>query len=273
MRPPHDSSDFIPNFMKKIILFAVSLAATAVAFAAQPAPIKALLITGGGFHDYTAQTKTLTAGLAKRVNLDLTVVQEGTTREHKHSIYANPEWAKGYDVIIHNECFGMVADKEFVERVAAPHKAGVPAVILHASAHSYRHAPTDEWRHVVGIKSMSHEKSRDLVVQVLQPNHPVMRGFPDNWADPMDELYKVEQTWSGFVPLAKAYGEETKKDHPVIWLNTHGQSRVFTTTLGHLDATMQTDVYLDLVARGLLWAVGKLTDDGKPAPGYGPAEN
>jgi hypothetical protein len=33
---------------------------------------------------------------------------------------------------------------------------------------------------------------------------------------------------------------------------------------------MKTDVYLDLVARGLLWAIGKLGDDGKPLPGYGP---
>jgi hypothetical protein len=26
--------------------------------------------------------------------------------------------------------------------------------------------------------------------------------------------------------------------------------------------------YLDLVTRGLLWATGHLTDDGKPAAGY-----
>ena len=36
------------------------------------------------------------------------------------------------------------------------------------------------------------------------------------------------------------------------------------------DAVMKSDEYLDLVARGLLWSVGKLGDDGKPAQGYGP---
>jgi hypothetical protein len=31
---------------------------------------------------------------------------------------------------------------------------------------------------------------------------------------------------------------------------------------------MQDPLYLDLVTRGLLWACGKLGDDGKPHPGY-----
>jgi hypothetical protein len=33
---------------------------------------------------------------------------------------------------------------------------------------------------------------------------------------------------------------------------------------------MSTDVYLDLVTRGMLWACDKLDDSGKPKPGYGP---
>jgi uncharacterized protein len=257
--------------MKKFLLLVSALALMASGVAAEkPKPIKALLVTGGGSHDYDAQRKTLTEGLTKRLNLDLTVVQEGTTREHRMSIYEKADWAKGYDVIIHNECFGMVADKEFVERVAAPHKAGVPAVILHASVHSYRNAPTDEWRQVIGQRSMSHEGRHDLEVKSLDSNSPVMRGFPQVWPDAMDELYKIEKAWPNVVPLAKAYGVETKQDHVVIWLNTYGKGRSFVTTLGHFDATMKTDVYLDLVARGLLWAVGKLGDDGKPQAGYGP---
>jgi type 1 glutamine amidotransferase len=248
------------------LLFLAACAAAAEA----PRAIKALLVTGGGFHDYDAQRKTLTAGLTRRLNLDLTVVQEGTTREHRMSIYEKADWARGYDVVIHNECFGLVADKDFVERVAAPHKAGVPAVILHASVHSFRNAPTDEWRQVIGQRSMSHESRRDLAVKVLQPDNPVMRGSPAAWTSSADELYKIERTWPGIVPLAKAYGEETKQEHVVVWLNTYGQGRSFVTTLGHFDATMRTDEYLDLVARGLLWAVGKLGADGRPLPGYGP---
>jgi uncharacterized protein len=254
--------------MKKFFLLCLSLAALTTFAAEKPKPLKALLVTGGGFHDYTAQTKTLVEGLTARLNIEITALQEGTTREHKHSVYSSADWAKGYDVVIHNECFGMVNDREFVERVAAPHKEGLPAVILHASVHSYRNAPTDEWRMVVGQRSMSHEGRRDLLVKTLKADHPVMSGFPAEWADPQDELYKIEKTWPDVVPLAKAYGQETKQDHVVVWLNTYGKGRSFVTTLGHYDATMKTDAYLDLVARGLLWACGKLGEDGKPLPGY-----
>jgi uncharacterized protein len=258
---------------KPASLFVAVLLILTVGFAAaaeKAKPIKALMVAGGGFHDYPAQVGILVEGITKRTNIEWTVVLEGTAREHKSSVYATADWAKGYDVVVHNECYGMVADKEFVERVAQPHKDGVPAVILHASVHSYRNAPTDEWRQVLGMKSMSHEARRDLMVNTVKADHPVMKGFPEKWPDAQDELYKIEQTWPTVTPLAQSYGQETKKDHVVIWLNTYGKGKSFVTTLGHTNETMKSDVYLDLVTRGLLWAVGKLKDDGTPVPGYGP---
>jgi len=48
------------------------------------------------------------------------------------------------------------------------------------------------------------------------------------------------------------------------------KSKVFATTLGHNNATMEAPVYLDLVTRGLLWACDKLNEDGTPKAGYGP---
>jgi type 1 glutamine amidotransferase len=248
-------------------LLAGGLAGTAVA--AEPVqPIRALLITGGEFHDFTAQKKILTEGISARANVVWTVVQEGTTREHRLSRYERADWAGGFDVVVHNECFGLVDDRAFVERVAAPHQHAVPAVILHASVISYRNAPTDAWREVIGQRSMGHEDRRDLVVQRMPGDHPVMKGFPATWPDAQDELYKIEKTWPGVVPLAKAWGEETRREHVVVWLNTIGGTRVFVTTLGHTNATMQSSVYLDLVARGLLWACSRLGDDGRPLPGY-----
>ena len=55
----------------------------------------------------------------------------------------------------------------------------------------------------------------------------------------------------------------------VVWTNEYnGKAKVFGTTLGHNNATVQDPRYLDLVTRGLLWSTGHLTDDGKPAAGY-----
>jgi len=107
----------------------------------------------------------------------------------------------------------------------------------------------------------------------INRKHPVMQGFPDGWIDTKDELYKNEKMWPDTVPLAKSYGKDTKKDHVVIWTNTYGKGKIFATTLGHGNHTMQDPVYLDLITRGLLWSCGKLQDDGKPAAGYGPKKS
>jgi type 1 glutamine amidotransferase len=254
--------------------FAAALLATSVS---AQAPLKVLMVTGGCCHDYEKQKVILADGISARANVEFTIVHEEgpkgkADKEHKVSIYEKDDWAKGYDVVLHNECFGAVTDVAFVERIAKPHFDGVPAVMLHCSAHSYRMAQTDAWRHALGQRSMSHEKNRDLLVKNIAPEHPVMKGFPMEWLDKADELYKNEELFPGFVPLAKAYGEDTKKDHNLIWVNTNGQGKVFGTTMGHNNSTMEAPVFLDLVSRGLLWACGKLDAEGKPVAGYGPKQ-
>jgi uncharacterized protein len=250
--------------------FAIVLLASSLAgFAADSVkPLKALLVCGGCCHDYAKQKHILEDGIKKRANVEFTIVHEGSERTNRISIYEKPNWWSGYDVIVHDECFGFVEDNKFVEGITAAHKAGVPAVMLHCSEHSYRKASTDEWRKLLGISSFSHEARHDLTVKNLKPEHPVMKGFPMEWLDKDDELYKNEKLWPNMIPLAQAYGVDTKKDHVCIWLNKYEDARVFVTTLGHNNTTVSSDVYVDLVTRGLLWACDKLADDGKPKPGY-----
>lgn len=142
--------------------------------------------------------------------------------------------------------------------VFAPCGFGSRHHLLHCSTHSYRAADTDEWRKTLGQSSYSHEARRDLVVENLAPENLIMKGFPLKWDDASDELYKNEKLWPNVVPLARAHGQDTKKDHVDIWTNTQGKGRVFATTLGHINRTMESPVYLDLVTRGMLWAVGQL---------------
>ena len=237
-----------------------------------PPPIRALMVTGGCCHDYESQKKILSEGISARANIVWTIVHEGgDSRTHKVSLYEDPGWADGFDVVVHNECFGAVEDVAFVKRIAAPHRNGLPAVMLHCSTHSYRAAKTDDWRECLGMSSFSHEKRRDLAVVNLAPDHPVMRGFPAVWEDSDDELYKNDKVWPNVTPLAKAFGKDTGRDHVVIWLNHFGKGRVFATTLGHQNSTMADPVYLALVTRGLLWSCGKLDEDGEPVEGYGPS--
>lgn len=240
---------------------------------ARPRALRVLMVTGGCCHDYENQKMILAEGLSARAHVEFDIVHEEgpqgkKDKTHRISIYEKDDWAAGYDVVLHNECFGGITDDAFVERIAKPHFDGVPAVMLHCSAHSYRAAATDEWRKCLGMKSMSHEKNRDLLVKNIAPEHPVMKGFPAEWLDKADELYKNEHLYENFTPLAKAFGEDTQQDHYLVWTNQYGKGKVFATTMGHHNSTMEHPVFLDLVARGLLWACGKLDDNGRPLPGY-----
>lgn len=257
------------------------LCATVISFinlspARAAAPIHALLLTGGCCHDYGEQQKILTEGISARANVVWTILYEGGSsrggviRDHVMSVYTNADWTKGYDVVVHNECFGDVTNAELVNHIARGHFDGVPAVVIHCTIHTYRKAPTDEWRKCLGVSSYNHEGARKFKVINLNPDHPVMKGFPAIWDDPAkDELYRIVKQWPNCVPLAKGIGV-TNSEYTCVWVNTYGKARVFGTTLGHSDETMGSDTYLDLVTRGLLWACHKLDDDGKPAEGYGP---
>ena len=257
--------------IRSCALFIAALT-TSVAVAESPkAKLKGLLITGGCCHDYSNQKRIITEGLSQRVSISWDIVHEGgTSRDHQVSVYKNKDWAKKYDVIVHNECFGGVKDDNFVSSIAAAHHAGVPAVFIHCSLHSYRAAPSgaDAWRELIGLTSRRHEGHRAVLAKNVQPDHPVLTGFPKEWQTPNGELYIIEKVWPNCTPLLKAYGTDTKKEHVVMWTNKFGKARVFGTSLGHHNSTMNNDVWLGAVSRGVLWTCGKLTDDGRPMPGY-----
>lgn len=259
----------------RICLFAtISVVLSTIASADEPVAkpkLKGLLITGGCCHDYENQKLLITAGISQRASISWDIVHEGGSgREHMVSVYKQPGWAKKYDVIVHNECFGAVTDDAFVKSIAAAHFDGVPAVFIHCALHSYRKAPlgADAWRELIGVTSSSHEGKRGVLVKTTNSDHPIMQGFPKEWQTPSGELYKIDKVWPNCMPLAKAYGKDTKKDHTVIWANTFGKAKVFGTSLGHHNETMNNNEWLGLLSRGVLWSVGKLNEDGTPMDGY-----
>ncbi|MEX0995204.1 MAG: ThuA domain-containing protein, partial [Balneolaceae bacterium] len=182
--------------------------------AQQEAPIQALLITGGGWHDYETQEPLLTRGISERLDgeIEWTIVHEGDKEPDYHvSILQEDNWTEGFDVVVHNTGFGRVTDPDFVAHFVEHHK-GTPAVIIHAAVHSYRYAePADPWFEFMGFQSMSHESQRRFDVENLAPEHPIMNGFPETWMTPMDEVYIVEKIWGDITPLARAYGVETEE--------------------------------------------------------------
>ena len=234
-------------------------------------PIRALLVTGGCCHEYDRQAVTLMEGLSKRGNFSFTLVRDAGAdgTQHRVSVYSKEDWSAGYDVVLHNECYADEKDPAWLERIVSAHRAGVPAVVIHCAMHCYR-APTNEWFKFVGVTSHRHGSHFAYPMTNVKPAHPVMIGFPAVWQTPNEELYIIEKVEKEATPLAVGYSPETKRGEANVWVHQYGKARVFGTTVGHYNKTMEDPVFLDLMTRGTLWAVGKLGDDGKPVAGYGP---
>lgn len=242
-------------------------------------PIRALMITGGCCHDYNMQKDILMSGISERANVtwDLVYEQFGG-KDHKISRYLDPNWAKGYDVVVHNECYGGVTDSAFVDSIVKAHTDdNVGAVMLHCSMHSYRAAETDSWRKLIGASSFNHGKKHPISVKKMNADHPVIAAVPADWTTVDGELYNTNpkthpdaKMWDSATPLGEGSMPLTPEPQTCIWVNEYQGSKVFATTIGHHNETMMDPVYLDLVTRGLLWSVGKLGDDGEPVEGAGP---
>jgi type 1 glutamine amidotransferase len=268
--------------MRRILL--AGLAALALVSPAVPAahkdkdkaavkPIRVLLVIGGCCHDYDKQKDILAKGIAARANVEITVAYDKDTgTKHLNPVYAKADWAKDYDVVIHDECCADVKDLEVINSILKPHKEGLPGVVLHCGMHCYRSQgwpkEVTPWFEFTGLQTTGHGAQEPIDVAFIEKDNPVTKGMED-WKTIKEELYnnltgKVLDTAKPLV-----HGKQGKQETVVVWTNTYNKNtKVFCTTLGHNNETVADDRYLDLVTRGLLWATGHLNDDGKPAPGY-----
>jgi uncharacterized protein len=123
--------------------------------------------------------------------------------------------------------------------------------------HTYRKAAIDDWREFLGVTSRRHDHMSKYPVKAAEPDHPIMKGFPEIWTTPADELYVIEKFWPGSKALATSVSEKDGKTYPVAWVHEFGKARVFGTTFGHSDETFRDPVFLNLLSRAFVWASGQ----------------
>lgn len=276
--------------IKKLLITCCAMASLGFA-QAEVKPLKVLLVIGGCCHDYKNQQHILSEGIQARVNCEVTIefTADGSTKP-QFPIYQNPDWAKGYDVVIHDECAADITDPKIIANIVNAHKNGVPAVNLHCAMHSYRSgpygqpmkpdAPEASWFNMLGLQSSGHGPQKPIQVTYTNKNHPITKGLED-WTTINEELYNnvhgIEgnfKNWPTATPLAEGKqdaGDKPGQNHTcIVWTNEFGdkKTRIFSTTLGHNNDTVGDKRFLDLVCRGLLWSVGKLDENGKVVEGY-----
>ena len=127
--------------------------------------------------------------------------------------YKNPGWAKGYDVVVHNECFANIGDEDYIAGILQPYLDGVPAVLIHCTMHCYRTGPTkDEWFKFCGVHSLGHGPKHPFEVQITAPDHEIMQGM-SNWTTPKGELYFIKKAYPTMTSLAESKSEKTGEMH------------------------------------------------------------
>ncbi len=248
-------------------------------------PLRALLLLGGCCHDYAKQKDILKAGLEARANVQVDIIYspDGSTKPPL-PIYGKPDYAQGYDVVVHDECAADQNDDAVVQGVLKPHRDGLPGVNLHCAMHSYRignpgesakpGTPHAYWFDYLGLQSSGHGPQKPISISYVDASHAVTKGL-ENWVTVNEELYNNIMIWGSAKPLARGVQGDGSRvgttDSVVVWTHEYGpkKARVFSTTIGHNNETVNDPRYLDLVARGLLWSCGKLTEAGKPVSGFG----
>ena len=259
----------ILKHLNLILPLRVGIAIAGFAFAkneADPAPakrIKALMVTGEGYHDYEAQKKIISEGVGERLDIDWTILHHKTPEACKADLN-KAGWADGYDIVVYNVCHAKEADTKFIDSIAAVHEAGKPAVVLHCSMHSFHwdvKVPEGEhatWVKLLGVRSRNHGPKAAITVHKLEADHPVVKALPEGWKTPEGELYNVLEVLPTATALATGDNGNDKQGKQVcIWVNQYGKGKIFGTTIGHHNSTMQTKEYLDLLANGMTWALGK----------------
>ena len=137
------------------------------------------------------------------------------------------------------------------------------------------------WYEMLGLQSTGHGAQLPIAIKFTDKDSPITKGIAD-WTTVNEELYNNVQVLTG---KGLANGTQTtpeKKDKAgkvspakesttiVAWTNEYGpkKTRIFSTTIGHNNATVEDARYLDMVSRAVLWSVNKIDADGKALPGY-----
>lgn len=242
-----------------MLTFAV--ASVVSTLAADPAPIRALLITGENNHNwqYTSSVHKDTLEDTGRFTVDVTT-EPGKTLADAAGLAKYQVFVLDYN----GKDWGTQANQNFAKAV----QNGTGVVVIHASNNAFR--GWKEYEQMVGLlweKDVTgHGKYHTFDVKYVDPSSPITKGL-SGMKDHPDELYhklvnpqKVEFKTLATALSAKDTGGTGNEEPMAITLN-FGKGRVFHTPLGHVwpgstdqKVSVTDEQFKVLITRGTEWA-------------------
>ena len=106
---------------------------------------------------------------------------------------------------------------------------------------------------LIGGHANWHPPGLTFTVDIIDSDHPVTQGVPD--FDVEDEIYM--SAWDPAIRIL-ATAEWSGKQHPLAWVKSYGEGRVFYTALGHGPGTFARLGMQQMMVQGVQWAGGSL---------------
>ena len=116
----------------------------------------------------------------------------------------------------------------------------------------------------IGGGARRHDKLAKFSVNVLEPEHPVMKGVPKSF-EVEDELYHMnaepDKMPPGVAPIdvlaETSPSVRFKQPHPAVWITSHPKARIVGITLGHDERTHDMPAFKTLLENAVNWAAGR----------------
>lgn len=203
-------------------------------------PVKLLFLGDSGHHKPLDRFNQLKPAMAAR---DIAV----TYTDKVESL--NPKTLAEYDGLVIFANITKIEPEQ--EQALLDYVAGGKGLIpLHCATYCFLNSP--KYIALVGGQFKRHGTGmfRDTVAE---PDHPIMKGYSgfESW----DETY-VHHLHNEQDRTVLAYRVDAEGREPWTWVRTHGKGRVFYTAWGHDERTWSNPGFLNLVERGIRWAVG-----------------
>lgn len=234
-----------------VLAAALVLGATCPGGAAEPAKIKALLITGDDVapaHNWREISETTRQALVASGKFDVKVCEEPLILESKAAL-------DGYDVIVFTAFTRSMPtlSPAALANLSAFVDGGKGFYVQHLASASFGKTP--EFGKLCGrywVMGKSGHGPRSVFTAKVVKEHPITQGLSDFQTD--DELYAKLQGEGPITVLVEADSDWSKKTEPLVFVREQGKGRVVQNAFGHDAKALQNPNVTKLIVRGVEWA-------------------